>query len=275
MMNTGLIDAFSEYLIVIKNLSQNSIDAYIRDIKDFSNFICKDLLIVNNDDLLKYLSTFNNQRTQNRRLSTINSFYNFCYDNYDLLDIPKSDFAKISSVLPKYLSFEEIKLGLSLINRDNELGKRDYAMILFLYATGVRVSELISLKKNDIIDNSWVKIRFAKGEKERIVPVAKIALDALDEYLAIRKHKNSYLWLNYKGSNLSRISAYKITKKYFNVSPHVFRHSYATSLILGGADLSVVSELLGHANLVTTQIYTHIQQIHLKDTIETYHPLNS
>ena len=192
----------------------------------------------------------------------------------DLLDIPKSDFAKISSVLPKYLSFEEINLGLSSINRDNELGKRDYAMILFLYATGVRVSELISLKKNDIIDNSWVKIRFAKGEKERIVPVAKIALDALDEYLTIRKHKNSYLWLNYKGSNLSRISAYKITKKYFNVSPHVFRHSYATSLILGGADLSVVSELLGHANLVTTQIYTHIQQIHLKDTIETYHPLN-
>ena len=272
-MNTDLIDAFSEYLIVIKNLSQNSIDAYIRDIKDFSNFVCKDLLTVNNDNLIKYLSTFDNQRTQNRRLSTINSFYNFCYDNYDLLDVPKSDFAKISSVLPKYLSFEEINLGLSSINRDNELGKRDYAMILFLYATGVRVSELISLKKNDIIDNSWVKIRFAKGEKERIVPVAKIALDALDEYLAIRKHKSSYLWLNYRGSNLSRISAYKITKKYFNVSPHVFRHSYATSLILGGADLSVVSELLGHANLVTTQIYTHIQQIHLKDTIETYHPL--
>ena len=163
--------------------------------------------------------------------------------------------------------------NLQLIDKTKELGLRDFAMILFLYATGVRVSELIQIKKNDIEEN-LIKVLYAKGSKQRVVPIAKVALNALYDYLNSRKTKSNYLFINYKGEPISRISVYKITKKYFNVSPHVFRHSYATSLILGGADLMVVSELLGHTNIETTQIYTHIQQQHLNETIKQYHPLN-
>ena len=119
-----------------------------------------------------------------------------------------------------------------------------------------------------------MKVIYAKGSKQRIVPIASIAIDALNDYLNKLEKKSDYLFLNYKGTPLSRISVFKITKKYYNVSPHTFRHSYATSLILGGADLMVVSELLGHSNIETTQIYTHIQQKHLTQTINSFHPLN-
>jgi integrase/recombinase XerD len=117
-------------------------------------------------------------------------------------------------------------------------------------------------------------VRFAKGEKERVVPIAKIALDAINSYLESRGDIEPYLFVNYKKKLISRVSIFKITKKYLGVSPHVLRHSYASSLIVGGADLRVVQELLGHSSLLTTQIYTHIQKAHLKDTINSYHPLS-
>lgn len=272
--NSTLIEAYKEYLLVIRSLSKNSIDAYISDLNEFSSFIDKDLLLVDTNDLLKYLATIKNNRTQNRKASSINLFYDFCLEKYDFSDKPKAVMAKISKSLPKYLSYEEIQRGLSLIDKKDEIGFRDYALILFLYATGVRVSELIAVKKGDISDG-WLKVRYAKGAKQRMVPIADNALKALKEYLDIRDVKSEYLWLNYQGNPLSRISVYKITTKYFGVSPHVFRHSFATSLILGDADLIVVSELLGHENLVTTQIYTHIGQQHLRETIKSYHPLSN
>ncbi len=141
--------------------------------------------------------------------------------------------------------------------------------VLFLLChRGKELSEPFSkLKKNDIED-TLIKILYAKGSKQRVVPIAQTALDALYKYLNTRKIKSNYLFINYKGEPISRISVYKITKKYFNVSPHVFRHSYATSLILGGADLMVVSELLGHTNIETTQIYTHIN-----NNISTLEPI--
>lgn len=272
--NTRLIEAYKEYLLVIRNLSKNSIDAYISDLNEFSLFIDKDLLCVETNDLLKYLSGIKNTRSQNRKASSINLFYDFCLEKYDFADKPKAVMAKITKSLPKYLEFEEIQKGLGLIDRSNEIGLRDYAMILFLYATGLRVSELISVKKSDISD-AWLKVRYAKGAKQRMVPIANNALDAINTYLKQRTKKSDYLWLNYQGNPLSRISVYKITMKYFGVSPHVFRHSFATSLILGDADLIVVSELLGHENLVTTQIYTHIAQHHLQETINNFHPLSN
>lgn len=271
--NTALIEAYEEYLLVIRSLAKNSVDAYISDLTEFSQFINKDLLKVETDDLLKYLCTIKNNRTQNRKASSINLFYDFCLEKYDFSDKPKAIMAKITKSLPKYLEFDEIQRGLDLIEKKDSIGFRDYAMILFLYATGLRVSELISAKKSDISDG-WLKVRYAKGAKQRMVPVAKHALKALKEYLDFRDFKSDYLWLNYQGNPLSRISVYKITMKYFGVSPHVFRHSFATSLILGEADLIVVSELLGHENLVTTQIYTHIAQKHLQETIKNYHPLS-
>jgi integrase/recombinase XerD len=273
---SDIIVAFKEHLTIIKSLSTHTVEAYLRDVEDFEDFLHlknKKLLNSTSEELIDYLKTIKNPRTQNRHLSSINSFYNFCNQSFDTVDKPQASFAKLPKNLPKYLSNEQIINNLELIDRSKELGLRDYAMILFLYATGVRVSELIHIKKNDIED-SLIKVLYAKGSKQRVVPIAKSALNALYEYLNSRKTKSNHLFINYKGDPISRISVYKITKKYFNVSPHVFRHSYATSLILGGADLMVVSELLGHTNIETTQIYTHIQQQHLNETIKQYHPLN-
>jgi len=129
------------------------------------------------------------------------------------------------------------------------------------------------LAKREDINNGWLKIRFAKGQKERVVPLAPIAIEALEAYLLENSIQSEYIWLNYKDEPLSRISAFKIVKKYLNVSPHVLRHSFASALILGGADLRVVQDLLGHSSLETTQIYTHIEQQNLANTINTYHPL--
>jgi len=274
---SDIIVAFKEHLTIIKSLATHSIAAYIRDVGDFESYLQttknKTLLNSTSEDLIEYLKQINNPRTQNRHLSSINSFYNFCDQSFSAIQIPQASFAKLGKDLPKYLSNEQIMENLKLIDTTKELGLRDYSIILFLYATGVRVSELIQIKKNDI-EGTLIKVLYAKGAKQRIVPIAKVALNALYKYLNTRKIKSNYLFINYKGDPISRISIYKITKKYFNVSPHVFRHSYATSLILGGADLMVVSELLGHANIETTQIYTHIQQQHLVQTIEDFHPIN-
>jgi len=158
------------------------------------------------------------------------------------------------------------------IDRSSWIGLRDYALILFLYASGTRISECLELSHNDI-EGEWLHIRHAKGDKERIVPLAVVAQEAIDAYLRESGFEKEYLWCNYRGGKLSRISAYKITQKYLGVSPHVLRHSYATALIRGGADLRVVQELLGHASLLTTQIYTHVQKQDLKDTVNVYHPI--
>lgn len=272
-----IVVAFEEYLTIIKSLAPNSVSAYINDIEDFESFLQtkkQSLLTSNSELLVEYLQNIKNPLTQNRRLSSINSFFNFASENFDNIIKPKASFAKLPGKLPKYLDEKQIDNGLKLIDRSNELGLRDYAVILFLYASGVRVSELIQIKKSDIEQN-WVRVIYAKGSKQRIVPVASVALKALDEYLTSRKHSHDTLFLNYQGNPISRISIFKITQKYFGVSPHVFRHSYATSLILGGADLMVVSELLGHSNVETTQIYTHISQKHLSQTIDRFHPLNT
>lgn len=126
-----------------------------------------------------------------------------------------------------------------------------------------------------LIEDGWLKIRSAKGDKERMVPLAPRAIEAVETYLAARSFKDDTLWLNYKGARLSRISAFKITNAHLGVSPHVLRHSFATSLIVGGADLIVVQELLGHSSINTTQIYTHIKKQNLRDTVLTYYPLRS
>ena len=223
-------------------------------------------------DVLAFLASFANKRTLNRKLSSINVFFHFCHlheVNYSKIKIPM---AKVPKNLPKYLNNEEILSGIDLIDRSKLKGLRDYALILFLYASGCRISEALCVQRIDITEG-WLKIRFAKGEKERVVPLAPIAIEALEAYLLAQNQPSQYLWLNYKGDKLSRISAYKIVKQYLGVSPHVLRHSFASSLIIGGADLRVVQELLGHSSLETTQIYTHIQKQNLAETMNAYHPL--
>jgi len=268
------LEAFIEYITIIKALSKASIQAYTNDLTLIEEHYKNSLLHLDEEKILSYLSQFENKRTLNRKLSSINAFFDFCHKEFEGMDETQKrfKFAKIPSMLPKYLSFEKIMSDLSLIDRSTWIGKRDYALLLFLYATGLRISECLSLEHNDFEDD-WLRVRHTKGDKERMVPVAKEAIKAIKVYESECPLESSSLWLNYQGKPLSRISAYKISKKYLNTSPHVLRHSYATALIVGGADLRVVQELLGHASLLTTQVYTHVQKQNLQDTVLKHHPM--
>ncbi|QOP41545.1 tyrosine-type recombinase/integrase [Sulfurimonas marina] len=266
------LEAFLEYILVTKTLSKKSVEAYKGDLLQLEEKFQKPLISLDTPTILSLLSEYKNKRTLNRKLSSINAFFDFCYKEEFLAEKTKIKSAKIPKLLPKFLSYEAIQSGLSMIDRSTWIGKRDYALILFLYASGARISECLELSLGDI-DGEWLYIRHAKGQKERIVPLAQVAKDAIDEYLGELPFEKDFIWCNYKGGKLSRISAFKITQKYLGVSPHVLRHSYATSLIRGGADIRVVQELLGHSSLLTTQIYTHIQKQDLKDTVDVCHPM--
>jgi len=266
------LEAFIEYISVTRALGKKSVQAYASDLHSIENELNIPLIQLDSPSLLNYLSKYKNKRTLNRKLSCVNSFFDFCYKSNFSQEHSKLKFSKIPKLLPKFLSYTEIQSSLKLIDRSSWIGMRDYALILFLYATGTRISECLSICLEDI-EEEWLHIRHAKGDKERIVPIASVAIEAIHTYLNAYGLEKDFIWLNYKGNPLSRISAYKITQKYLGVSPHVLRHSYATSLISGGADLRVVQELLGHSSLLTTQIYTHVQKQDLKETVEVCHPM--
>jgi len=267
------LEAFLEYLLINKGVSKNTYDAYKRDLIQFEKFINKPIIEADTSDVIRFLSEIENKRSLNRKLSAINSFFDFAYKRDMVKEKLKIKQAKIPKTLPKFLSKDEILNAIKHINYDSSWFElRDKALILFLYATGARISEALNVKTSDIEDG-WVRIVMAKGEKQRVVPIADIAMKAINEYLHKRPCNSEYLFVNKNCKKLSRISAFNITKKYLNVSPHVLRHSFATALVLGGADLRVVQELLGHASLNTTQIYTHIQKENLKETLLKYHPL--
>jgi integrase/recombinase XerD len=266
-----LFEAFDEHLRIVKGLSDRSADAYLSDLRQLAEGK-GDPLALETEDLLDYLSGFGNKRTLNRKLASINAFFDFCHRRELTTRSHKIPMARLPQTLPKYLSYEEILAGVEKIDRSRISGLRDYAMILFLYASGCRVSEALAAQRSDLTEG-WLRIRYAKGAKERMVPLAPAALDALEAYLARREMGSSRLWLNNRGEPLSRVSAWKIVRKHLGVSPHVLRHSFASALILGGADLRVVQELLGHSSLITTQIYTHIERRHLAETVESCHPL--
>lgn len=266
------LEAFFEYILVTKALSKKSVEAYKADLIHLEEQLGAPLIMSDTNTILELLSTYTNKRTLNRKLSSVNAFYDFCYKERFKSEKSKIKTAKIPKTLPKSLSYEQIESALASIDRSNWIGKRDYALILFLYASGARISECLELGLDDI-EGEWLHIRHAKGQKERIVPIAQVAIKAIEEYREAAGFESEYVWCNYRGGKLSRISAFKITQKYLGVSPHVLRHSYATSLIRGGADIRVVQELLGHASLLTTQIYTHIQKQDLKDTVDVCHPM--
>jgi len=272
-MNSNLLVAFEEYLSVTKALDTLTVTSYLSDLKQLETHSQKTLTKLDTTDVLAFLATFENKRTLNRKLSSVNVFFHFCHIQSFTHTKIKIPMAKVPKNLPKYVSNEEILDGINLIDRSTVMGLRDYALILFLYASGCRISEALSVQRADIVEG-WLKIRFAKGEKERVVPLAPVATQAMELYFREQTLASPYIWLNYRGDDpLSRISAYKIVKKYLGVSPHVLRHSFASSLIIGGADLRVVQELLGHSSLETTQIYTHIQKQNLAETMNAFHPL--
>jgi len=270
-MSPGL-DAFIEYITVIKALSRRTIEAYQRDLEEIEKSAGDDLVMLDSNAVFAVLGNIANKRTLNRKLSAFNSFLDFCHKNRFDSRSSKFPLSKVPKNLPKYLSYETIQEGLNRIDRSDWIGMRDYALILFLYATGARIAECLSAQEGDI-EGEWLRIRHGKGEKERYIPIAQEALRGLRSYQDACPYVKRTLWLNYRGEPLSRISAFKITQKYMGVSPHALRHSYATALILGGADLRVVQELLGHASLLTTQIYTHVQKHNLQETLISCHPM--
>ncbi len=270
--DSGLLEAFIEYISVIKGLRPLSIEAYVRDLRAFESYLKRDIVTASVDEILSFLALFDKASTRNRKLSSINAFFTFCERSEFIAQKPKLRVAKTAQNLPKFLEYDAISHMLQAIDRKSEQGMRDYALILFLYATGCRVSEAVSARKSDLHEG-WLKIRNAKGDKERMVPVAPAAMEATEAYLQMRKQESDHLWLSYQGKPLSRISVFKIVRKYLGVSPHVLRHSFATALILGGADLRVVQDLLGHESITTTQIYTHLQKEDLCQSVQNYHPL--
>lgn len=271
-MSAGL-EAFLEYITIIKRLSPKTIEAYRHDLDELESLSAKTLLELESPSVIQVLGLIPNKRTLNRKLSALNSFLDFCHRSQFEPHSSKFTLSKVPKTLPKYLSFDQIFASLETIDRSDWLGLRDYALILFLYATGLRISECLSMREEDI-EGEWLRVRHTKGEKERYIPIASAALEALRVYQEVCPSRfGRALWLNYRYEPLSRISAFKITQKYLNTSPHTLRHSYATGLMLGGADLRVVQELLGHSSLLTTQIYTHVQKHNLQQTVLECHPL--
>jgi len=266
------LEAFLEYIQVTKALSKKSVEAYRSDLLQIETLTKKPLISLNTNATLQALSSYENKRTLNRKLSAINAFFTFCFRSEFVAEQQKLKLAKIPKNLPKFLTYKQIQDGVQSIDQSEWMGQRDAALIIFLYATGMRISECLNMRLEDI-EGTWLRVRHGKGDKERLIPIAKEALTLLQRYLNAVPFDTQDIWFNYKGQSLSRISAFKITRKYLGISPHVLRHSYATALILGGADLRVVQELLGHASLLTTQVYTHIQKQNLQDTVRNHHPM--
>lgn len=283
------IDEFCTYLLIDKNYSNNTIIAYKTDLNNFYKAIDKDTILIKNDDIkwyLKHLKENNHsEKSIARNISSIKSFYKYLVINNYVKFNPTENIVtlKLTKKLPSVLSIDEINKILDIQTYDN-YSIRNKAMLELMYATGLRVSELINLKIYDIdITDSLVRT-MGKGSKERIVPIGEIATKALNEYLKVRssffkKEINDDLFLNNHGKKMTRQGLFKIIKKIAKeknikkeISPHTLRHSFATHMINNGADLKIIQELLGHSDISTTQIYTHISKEQLKGNFKCYHP---
>ncbi|MDY0077252.1 MAG: site-specific tyrosine recombinase XerD [Bacteroidales bacterium] len=292
-----LIKAFREYLKLELSLSDNSVEAYVHDIMLFNQFLEMHKLELNFDQVthkqieqfLDYLFELGlSASSQTRILSGIRSFYRFMQEE-SLMDSNPARLItnpETSRKLPEVLTYEEIKKMLDAIDLSEPIGQRNKTMIELLYACGLRVSELINLKVSQIYTkDGFLRIR-GKGDKERLVPVGKSTLKSIriytDEIRSLQgvvMANKDLLFLNRNGKKISRHLVFKIVKQTAekagitkNVSPHTFRHSFATHLLEGGADLIAVQQMLGHASVSTTEIYTHLDREYLRDTITSFHP---
>ena len=290
------ITDFIYYLEDEKRLSYNTILAYKTDILEYQNFLVKyqqisDVRDITKDMIVKYIASLKRanlaKRTITRKIIVIKSFHKFLVNEQILktdeayyVDLPKRD-----EVLPVVLTEEEINRMLSSIDTSSNIGKRNRAMVELLYSCGLRISELLDLKIGDIHMNERYLNVIGKGDKERIVPIGEMAIVALRDYIEnarsqISKKPGSILFYNYQGNKMSRQGFFKYLKKLALeagidkvISPHTIRHSFATHLLANGASLRIVQELLGHEDISTTQIYTHIDKSHLKEMYEHTHPL--
>jgi tyrosine recombinase XerC len=280
------IEKFINYLDIEKNYSRHTILNYKLDLTELDKFLDKTPLErVDYLQLRKYLAQLKTKqyrpRTVSRKLSSLRSFFKFLQREGYLKDNPSRLLMspKLDKTLPKFLTEECMSKFIEAPLTDKTLGKRDRAILETLYSTGIRVSELAGLNIEDVDFIGNIAKVAGKGKKERLVPIGDKALDAIQDYLKSRKEKTSVLFLNKNGTRLSTKGVCDLTHKYIkmvsandHVSPHVLRHSFATHLLNRGADLRSVQELLGHVNLSTTQIYTHLTTEKLKKVYDKAHP---
>jgi integrase/recombinase XerD len=291
------IKGFKAYLLLERSLSANSVEAYVHDVIKFTQFLevsNLDLQPVKVElrqiqDFLRWITELGmTARTQARVISGMKSFYKYLLlenlitkDPTEMLESPK-----IGRKLPATLSIAEIDMLIGAIDLSKPGGERNLAMLETIYGCGLRVSELVNLKISAVFFNEGFLKIIGKGNKERLVPLGSVARKRLKSYLeTVRPHipvkrgNEDILFLNRNGNKLSRVMVFTIIKDLVsktglkkNVSPHTFRHSFATHLVEGGADLRAVQEMLGHESITTTEIYTHLDREYLRSTILQYHP---
>lgn len=290
-----LIDQYLNYLLVEKGLSRTTLESYSRDIVGYRQFL-QDSGVhgISEEDtslILKHLIALRNAglgaRSRARHLVSIRGFYRFMtqekvlrHDPTKLVDLPKT-----SLKLPDVLSVEEVSKLLSIPDPSKPLGARDVAMLELLYAAGLRVSELINLKMHNInLESGFVRV-FGKGSKERVVPIGSTAKEKIEHYLEnsrnvlLKNCASPYIFIARAAKPITRQGFWKLLRRYGElarlnkkITPHSLRHSFATHLLEGGADLRAVQVMLGHVDISTTQIYTHVTRKHLRDLHKRFHP---
>jgi integrase/recombinase XerD len=295
----SLITGFVDYLMLERGMSKNTLLAYEKDMRQLQAFFTKRKQPINpiqiqRTDILEFITAINqiglSERTQARMLSSFKAFYKYLLveklittNPLELIESPK-----LPQKIPEVLSIEEVQFIIESVDLSDPLGHRNRAILETLYASGLRVSELIELKiSNLIFDLGFIRV-IGKGDKERLVPIGEEAITQIKYYikhyrsqLTIKDAFRDHVFLNRRGARLTRVMIFNIVKNQTNqagirknVSPHTFRHSFATHLIEGGADLRAVQQMLGHESILTTEIYTHIDQSYLKETMLSFHPLN-
>ncbi|MEL6718842.1 MAG: site-specific tyrosine recombinase XerD [Bacteroidota bacterium] len=294
------LNEYRSYLMVERSFSENTVDAYLRDVRKLVKFIEeKDLNLAPKavtkglmEQFAQWIASLDlGPNSQTRIISGIRAFYKFLLIE-DRIDEDPTAFLKrpqLEKKIPEVLAVEEVQAILDTFDQSTDYGVRNRAILETLYACGLRVSELINIKiTNLFFDVGFIKI-VGKNDKERLVPIGEVAIKYINIYLNnvrvnvknIKKDSENILFLNHRGSKLTRVMIFKIVKDAAksagiekNVSPHTLRHSFATHLVEGGADLRAVQDMLGHESITTTEIYTHLNKEYLKETILLYHPRN-
>ena len=290
----NLLEEYINYLIVEKGLAKNSVDAYRRDLVKFEKFLRESKTTVvdaEKSDILSYLVFMRKSgltsRSAARNIVAIRMFYRFLVQENHIKKTPTENLEIPRSVsrLPHTLSLHEVENLLASPDLDKPAGVRNRAMFELLYATGLRVSELVSISLDSLNLEAGFVIVLGKGSKERVVPMGEVAMDWIKTYLQNSRDKilngreSNYLFITSRGGMMTRQGFWKIIKKsalsagiYKDIKPHTLRHSFATHLLEGGADLRSVQTMLGHADISTTQIYTHVNSERLKRIYRQYHP---
>lgn len=294
-----IISDFSHFLKFEKNFSDNTLDAYLRDIRKLRDFAVNDLDetgpdAISFENLQEYIYKLSkekfSERSQARWISSVKAFFRYLLEEELREDNPAAllEGPKLGLYLPDTLSFDDVEKLILAIDRKTDLGKRNHCIIEVLYGCGLRVSELIDLKISNInFKEKYLKVE-GKGDKTRFVPMADYTAKLIKDYIKnvrsgykITKKSEDCLFLNSRGSSMSRVIVFIIIKELAHkagiskkISPHTFRHSFATHLLQNGADLRFIQEMLGHSSITTTEIYTHLKTEELRDVILNYHPRN-